>query len=453
MLRGLCAALAAGAVVVVPAAAQLGPVSGWLTYGTAANRAAFTQQPVDPRSPLRELWYAKLDGAITSQVLVARNVPTFGDSTLYVGTGAGTIYALNANGFVRAAKPLGTMQQPNCPMIPGGRFGVPGTPVIDATRNTIYVADGLGLLHALDLVTLQERRGWPVRVFRDYQRRVVWSALTLVGGRIYVGTGLACLPAPGRMFAVDVASRKVVAAWTSVPQRLGGGGGVWGPGGPTYDAATDSLLVVTGNALPGGRNVGRRFVESAGYAEHIVQLSRNLRVRASHTPVRYRRPLDLDLTGSPVPVRAAGCPALVASQGKDGYLYVWRLQRIARGLYAKLRLAPKLNGQPAWSPRTRSLYVVGHRAVYRVELTRECRLRLVWTVPVPSRSVNSPPMIAGDVLWFGISDAYAIWAVDTLSGEVLWRGSLGEALFAPPTIVDGRIYIGGFSGVLKGFGV
>ena len=213
------------------------------------------------------------------------------------------------------------------------------------------------------------------------------------------------------------------------------------------------MLFRFGNALPGGRNVGRRFVESAAYGEHIVQFSRNLKVRASHTPVRYRQPLDLDLTGSPVPIRASGCPALVASQGKDGHLYVWRLQRIARGLYAKLRLAPKLNGQPAWSPRTRSLYVVGHTAVYRVELTRECRLRLVWTVPVPSRSVNSPPMIAGDVLWFGVSDAYSIWAVDTSSGEVLWRGSLGEALFAPPTIVDGRIYIGGFSGVLNGFGV
>ena len=39
----------------------------------------------------------------------------------------------------------------------------------------------------------------------------------------------------------------------------------------------DSLYAVTGNAFAGGSNVGKRFREYAGYGEHVVELSLDLK--------------------------------------------------------------------------------------------------------------------------------------------------------------------------------
>lgn len=175
-------------------------------------------------------------------------------------------------------------------------------------------------------------------------------------------------------------------------------------------------------------------------------------MRTSHTPVHYTEPVDLDFTGSPIVVRARGCPALVAAENKNGHVYVYRLDRIGAGLHWARRIAAKLNGQPAWSPRTRSLYVVGHARLFRLALQRDCSFRVAWSIPLGSGSVNGPPVVAGDVLWFSVAERHALLAVDAASGEVLWTGSVGEPAYAAPTVLDGRVYVAGFSGMVKGFG-
>ena len=212
---------------------------------------------------------------MTSQPLVARNVPRKGDTTVYVATSAGFVYALAANGYVRWRVDLGRFVLPACPQIPDG-WGVTGTPVIDPATRTLYVADAFGRLHAFDLATGAERAGWPVVLYRDYRRELVWGAMLLVDGAIYAGTGAYCdLPMEGKLIRVSLADRKV-SSWTVVPPELGGGGGIWGWGGVAYSAKRDSLFVVTGNAFEGGSNKGAAFSEAAGYGEHLVELSRDL---------------------------------------------------------------------------------------------------------------------------------------------------------------------------------
>ncbi len=453
MLRGLAIVLSLAAAACLAEAARAQPVSGWLTFANDPLRTGYVEQGIDNPAGLHDLWNAKVDGRVTTQVLVVRDVPAPGEQTVFVGTSKGVLVALDGNGGTRATRQLGFMKLSSCPFLPDGEFGITGAPAIDGETGTIYVTDALGWAHALDVVTLEEREGWPVRLYRDPTVRLTWGAVTLAGGKLYVGTGELCRHdvSSGKLFSVDLATREVK-TWVATPRILGGGSGIWGWGGPAYDARTDSLLVGTANAYQIGRNRGKRFSESAGRALHVVRLTRDLRVTAENTPLVVRKPRDFAFSGTPIVMRARGCPDLVAGENKNGVIYVWRLDAISKGIVSKLRLAGNLSGQPAWSPRARALYVSGHDRLFKLSLTRSCKLRRAWTIPLDVVSVNGPPTVAGDVVWFPVTEKYEIWAVDARSGAVLWRGSLGESVFTAPTVIDGRVYAAGFSGAVKAFG-
>ena len=169
--------------------------------------------------------------------------------------------------------------------------------------------------------------------------------MTLVNGSIYLGTGAYCdRPMVGKVIRVDLATKQV-SRWGSVPLRLGGGGSVWGWGGVAYSPRRGSLFVATGNAFRGGSNVGKRFRESAGYGEHIVELSPDLAVRAAHHPPEMHG-LDIGFAGSPVLFSHRFCGDLVAAVNKDGFVYVWRADRVAAGTLFRLRLSRPTGAAP-----------------------------------------------------------------------------------------------------------
>ena len=156
---------------------------------------------------------------VTTQALVAANVPRPGESTSYVGTADGFVDAFSANGYLRWQVDLGRLAHP-CTQIPGG-WGVTGTPVIDPVKRNLYVVDAFGRIHALDLATGAERRGWPVLLYHDFHDELVWGALLLVHGSIYAGTGSYCdQPMEGKIVRVDVATRAVIDVGSrSLPRR------------------------------------------------------------------------------------------------------------------------------------------------------------------------------------------------------------------------------------------
>jgi outer membrane protein assembly factor BamB len=453
MRRGLLPLLGLALLVTTSAAFAAGPrLSGWLSFGNSVSRTGFVaeQSVVDP-SALHLLWTAQVDGAVTAQPLVLRDVPNAGDRTVYIVTNRGSVWAINQNGYAIAKRTLGTMTLPNCSYLPGNRFGITGTPTLDPATDTLYVADALGYVHALDPVTLNDKPGWPVRLYRNTAQQLIWGALTLAGGKLYVGTGVMCQATATHLYAIDLRAR-TVEAWSPVPMSLGGGGGMWAWGGAAYDAPTKSILVAPGDALPGGKNVGKKFTESAGYAEHVVQLTRALKVRQANAPQNYKTYTDRDLTGAPIVMRASGCPALVAVQSKSGNVYVWKLGSITKGVWWKKKLAPQLNGQPAWSPLTRSLYVVGHTRAYRLRVGADCTLSQVWSVPLSTGGVNGPPLVTGNTIWFAVSADQTLWAVDANTGKLIWKGGLAEPAYAPPAILDGRVYEAAFLGLVAAFG-
>ena len=430
--------------------------AGWVSYGNDAARISFTDASLNPPS-VRPAWFTPISGRVSSQALVAQDVPAAGQKTVYVATTRGIVYALAENGYVRWRVDLGQLERV-CQQIDG--YGVTGTPAIDLGTHALYVADAFGRVHALDLATGAEHAGWPVSVYSDFRRELVWGALTIVDGSIYLGTGSYCdRKMVGKVIRVELATRNV-SRWVAVPTRLGGGGSVWGWGGLAYSASRDSLYAVTGNAFEGGTNTGKRFREYAGYGEQIVELGPDLRVRGSNHPRDIRKKEDLDFVGSPVLFQRAACGQLAAALNKNGFLYVWRLGRLGAGPLVTLRLskptlAAPLLTQAAYSPRTGALYVSTPSRLVRVDLDRRCRGRVKWGRKVGSGLFNGSPTLAGDTVWL-VENAFegsALVGVRAGNGVVKYRAKLAGPAYVAPTVVGDRIYVPTYNGGLQSFGL
>ena len=456
-MRRVARVLSGAAIVLLLAGAGRAseqPVGGWLVYGNDPARSSATAVSLSTHS-VRPAWYAPVAGRISSQALVADGLPAAGRRTVYAATSKGVVYALSENGYVRWRVELGQLERV-CGQIDG--YGVTGTPAIDPATSALYVVDAFGRLHALDLATGIERPGWPVVLYRDFRRELVWGALTIVGGAVYFGTGSYCdHPMEGKVMRVDIATR-AVSQWTVVPRRLGGGGGVWGWGGVSYSPARGSLFVATGNAFRGGANTGRRFRESAGYGEHLVELGPDLSLRASNHPSRIRASLDLDFVGSPVLFRHRSCGELVGVLNKDGFLYVWRSARIVRGPLFAVRLArptlaSPLLSQLAYSPLTGALYAATPTRLVRIDVDRRCRGHVKWSRPVGIGVLNGSPTVAGTTVWLAgnATDGSALLGFDARMGAKRFRARLAGPSVVAPTIVGQRLYLGTYTGGVQGF--
>jgi hypothetical protein len=418
------------------------PVTGWLTYGASVTRTGETSARLAPAT-LRSSWFADVDGMVTTQPLVARNVPTAGQTTIYFGVSSGLFEAVAPNGYVRWSAHLGVIPH-SCPQLP--TWGVTGTPVIDASVRAIFVADAFGWLHSFDLATGKERGGWPVQLYADPERELVWGALADVGGAIYAATGSYCDQAmEGKVVRIDLASRRR-SVWTSVPASRGGGGGIWGWGGVAYSASAGRLYVATGNAFEGGSNRGSSFTEAAGYGEQLVALNENLDVVAASHPPDVPNGLDSDFVGSPVVVRPDGCGEVVAVLNKDGLLYFWHGDDIAAGVFATAVVqAPDFDhpllGNPAYDTALRSFYVVTFSRLVRITIGGDCMPAVSWRRALGQSTLNSSATVADDVVWFALSGPRsALVAYDGRTGKLLLRRRIGGMSFAAPTVVDGRLF-------------
>jgi hypothetical protein len=434
--------------------AEAQPSSGWLTYGNDLPRTSSTATAFSPPS-VRPAWYTPISGRVSSQALVAQDVPTPGRRTVYVATSKGTVYALAENGYIRWRVELGQLDRV-CQQIDG--YGVTGTPVIDPGTSSLYLVDAFGRMHALDRATGAERPGWPVAVYTTWRRELVWGALTIVNGSIYFGTGAYCdRPMVGKIFRVEIATRSV-SHWRVVPPSRGGGGGVWGWGGISYSPGRGSIFVATGNAFEGGSNKGKRFREWARYGEHIVELSPSLAVLAAHHPPRINSVADLDFVGSPVLFPHRSCGELVAVLNKDGYLYAWRSARLRAGTIFRIRLSNPKRGAPlltqlAYSPLTEALYVSTPNSLVRIDVDRRCKGRVRWSRRVGNGLFNGSPTIAGNTVWLAENavGGSALLGFDARTGRNRFRAKLGGPTYVAPTVVGDRLYLPSYNGGVQGF--
>jgi hypothetical protein len=212
-----------------------------------------------------------------------------------------------------------------------GPIGISGTPVIDATARTIYVAGGIGTngvsehqVHALSVDDGSEKAGWPVSVNSVKSGGLTFNApaenqrgsLSLVNKILYVpygGYNGDCNTYHGWVVAIDTTDPTKVAGWATGGQ----GEAIWAAGGMASDGT--AVFATTGNSTVG--------IANHADSEEIVRLTGMATVdttmgRFWTTDWRNKDGSDADLgASSPVYFQLGGM-GMVAAVAKNGDFYI-----------------------------------------------------------------------------------------------------------------------------------
>ena len=445
----------------------------WLSYGHDAQLTNYVKPGLTAATARRlgPVWTKKLDGGIVASPLYvsgSRSPSSRKADTLIVATESGSVYALRpGSGSVLWTRTFGVVDsEASC-----GPWGISSTAAVDLKRGVVYVISADGWLHALELRTGAEKRGWPISITaedEDEQREYVWGGLRLLRNMLYVPVASYCdvgddenEHANGRLVAVDVDRATQAAVFDPVPgeDNLGG---IWGWGGASVDPAGKLLFTGIGNSYEYDDDCGC-IVDDAGYGDSVVKLTPDLRVAGAGRPAGYPNTGDLDFGSAPLLFRPAGCPPLAAANSKLGVVFMWNRNSMRAGPVANILIGGgyAFVGQPSYSPALRMIYVAGENlpwilpavgdGVAAFSIDSHCRkFRLRWRTKVGSGPAP-PPVVLGDVVIAagGFGGGYA--AIAARTGKALWRFPTSVPALAPVIAAKGRIYAGDFGGNLRVF--
>ena len=468
----------------------------WPTYGNNNRRTGESSDATITAGnvgTLKLAWTKRnFDFNVQTQPVVAANVPNVSydgqtHSIVYVGGGSGRVYAFDAFSGAELWRKQLAAGQYDCSADGGGvgPFGVQGTFAIDRANGVVYVPDGVHRIHALSLASGADL--WSVNAvasgsddgFDSDLHEFVHTALTLVGNKLYGGTGSTCdiTPWKGRVFEIDVTQRALtntfLTVFNSAPSghQSGpySGGGVWGWGGPSSDGS--SLYIGVGNADTADQSGS--FVtapeESSGYGESVVRLSGNLGAADSNFPNLQSNPAadDLDLSGTPVLFQPPGCPALLALQGKQGYLLIYKRGNLGAGPLASFQFSKSSDeshyiGLPAYSSTTGYLYAalatsIGYYGpgMAILQPVNGCTGFSVIAQPAfggdsfayGGADPRSSPTLVNDVAFMGTPEG-VLWARNAWNGEALWdshsqwnENGAGDEIRYGPVVTGGWAYV------------
>ncbi len=331
--------------------------------GANTNETLLTPANVSKNS-FGRLFSAPVDYVVMAQPLYMPNVNIPGQGThnvVYVVTQADSVYAIDAdtgtqlwyasmlNGGTTAS---GTYLP--CGTIPGYyQEGIPSTPVIDPTTNTMYLVAKTLLnttvrhhLHALDITTGNEQAGSPVLITAtstsnkghvtvfDSKHQKNRPGLLLVNGVLYLGFGSNYCndgDAHGWVLSYDAASLSQLAVFNTSPDY--GLASIWQAGNGLAADEAGNIFVETAETgapydVPNG---GQTFCNS------VLKLAPDLTLADYFTPwsVAYLNSHDLDLssTGALIlPDLDGPYPHELIASGKQGVVYV--LNRDNLGMFS-----------------------------------------------------------------------------------------------------------------------
>jgi hypothetical protein len=492
------------AATLTPAAAA--GLVDWPTYGYDAQRSGFnpSSTAITPASiaQLHVGWQEAINGSTQSQPIIVTNVP--GHQALLIVSNFAIAQAYDAlTGKLVWQNTLPTQDVQDC-----GVAGTSGTAQYDKPLNAVFLAAGAQggavpnhtWLYRLDVGTGSITGSVDVTpTLEPGEANKSNTGLSLVNGRIYLGTGSDCegtsgkfVSWRGRVVSVDPGSMTLLSTlfttW-QVGANPGnyGGGGVWGWGGVSADTS-GNIYFASGN---GETNTSTKpqtaappFLttddEQIGLAEHLIKATSDLStVEASNYP-GFNFAIggsDLDYTGTPVvyqPPVTSGCGTLTATQGKGGLLVINNasdLSEVGTGFALSVPNGGAISiGNPAYSPTTGLLYAAIASAGPGSSLLPpglaaigSCGTSMTWHAQfgpdVTSYSGenprSAPTVTAGGVVFLGTpctSDGAggcgapgtlngAIWAVDATTGSVLNGGKpvliTGDNIRMAPS-VDGQ---------------
>ncbi|TML93953.1 MAG: hypothetical protein E6G06_00040 [Actinobacteria bacterium] len=435
----------------------------WATWGYGVERQGFN--PAEDTigtanvAQLRHLWSVDLGADINAAPIVASRLNVGGTPTdiVYVGTENGVFFALKTNGQILWYRGLGVIQM-DCPTT-NNKYGVSASAVFDRATNRVYVMGGDGFMYALNPVTGATIAGWPVKITDDPLHEVAFSAPTLFGGRLYVELASHCdrRPYHGRITSIDTTTRVKTKFYVTGSQTGPDGGGIWGWGGASIDPVDGDVYVATGNAFADPEN--------SFYADHVVRLSSQLQVKATHAPGTLIA--DDDFGSTPVLFQKPGCPPQFVTEQKNGYLYLYDRDAIATGFRQRIAIRSDglFIGVPAYSPVTQLVYVPNQGqttgspytfGMLAFRLGAGCNLQLQWqTTAGTNGGISSTPTIANGVVYYADGNRGRIHAFDATTGTLLWSSGaeVGGQIFAAPIVVNGRLFAGSYDNHLHAWGL
>jgi len=435
---------------------------------------------------------------------------------VYVATAHDSVYAFDADAgtllwkvSLGTAVPSSVINTPNILV----EVGIIGTPVIDPSTQTLYVvsktyesSQQIFRLHALDITTGAEKFGGPKVIAakvngtgdgNDGAGHVPFitakqnqrSALTLINGTIYIAFGSHedYDPYHGWILAYRAVDLSQLGVYNVTPN--GGRGGVWMGGQGLVADTAGEVYFMTGNSSPGNEN------SAAEYGDSFVKLSLS---GTALGELDYFKPGNYDTLnvndedlGSGGPVAIPGTGELVGV-GKEGVLYVLssnnlgKLNLSADNVLQKFGVRGGLWGAPVFwnNPAAPSLYLWGagnplqsylfHPTTGLFDVTPSSQSSISTGSgydPCGSLSVSSNGSTSGTgIIWASIPLADPDHA--TVQGTLcafdatnltkkLWdsrqnpaRDDFGNfAKFVPPTVVNGKVYMGTDSGQVCVYGL
>jgi outer membrane protein assembly factor BamB len=453
-------------VSLVAAPASVGAAAGtdWYTYGFDLHRTGENTAErvigVANVGRLHLLWSTSLGGALTGQPMVAAGVVigATAHNVIYLGDEQGHFAAVDEQtGAILWEHALRTVTIPGCFDAPNSVFGIGGAATVNRASNTVYIAAGDGAVHAYDLASGAERPGWPVQVFNPRHLHS-YGGITADPSfaNLYVQAASHCdfTPYHGSLTKIDVATHSIVKVFK--PTGKVSGGGMWGAGGPSYDAATNRIYTATGNAITSP--------ESYKYANHVVELDTNLAVVGSNYPGLTGG--DVDFGATPILYQASGCPGQLAVKNKSGIVVVYTQDAVSAGPTQRIQVASvddqNFNGIPAYSASRRMLYIGSssdsrpyQHGMIAFTVGSDCRLTLAWNKVVgPNRTSVSPPTIANGVVYYGDGTGTTEYAFNAVTGKQLWSSGsqIAGDTYGAPTVVNGTLLVPAWDGRLYAFG-
>jgi hypothetical protein len=426
---------------------------------------------------------ANFTGSMWASPVYLENGPN-GKGVFFAVTTGNDVYALDeTTGAVVWMKNIGsspTANGVNCGSI--HPLGILSTPVIDASKRTIYVAGAIGTtminshqVHALSVDDGTEKTGWPVDVTGTLQFTAPAanqrSALSLVNGILYVAYGGHvgdCGDYRGRVVAINTADPTQVAGWATGGQ----GEAIWAAGGMASDGT--SVFAATGN------NTAR--VTTHADSEEIVRISGMATFTRSNQnlffPSRWNGMdgSDADVGSSnPVYLTISGATPsnVLAALSKDGHFYLLDAANLGGSTaLADVTIAMASNSMAIWTAPTAYQTATGGmhvalqiggmsvgcpgnvtgRSVMSVSLSAASppKPTVAWCAAMSGNTNTSPISTTTD----GKTDAL-VWIVnngtlnafDGDTGAVVYNGSgtscTNVRQWTSPIAVKGRIVVGG----------
>jgi hypothetical protein len=420
---------------------------------------------------------ANVTGTMFASPLYLENGPN-GKGVFFAATTSNDVYALDeTTGAVVWKHNIGSAPQQSgagCGDIQP--IGIISTGVIDAASRTIFVAGAIGTstisrheVHALSVDDGSEKTGWPVDVSTlpasggttfMAQPANQRSALSLVGGIVYIGYGGHngdCGPYHGWVIGINAMNPAMKGGWAAG----GVGEGIWASGGMASDG--NGVFATTGNA-----NV---FSSTHKDSEEVVRIT-GLGTRAdTYYPSRWSDMDgdDADLGSSnPIYIELAGATPskLVAQLSKDGHLYLLDAAALGGSNGHKVDVLVAQAGDSIRTSPAAYKTASGQYFVFASEHATKCPTSISGAAVVAVRiAAGNPPVptvawcapmsdgmngvIAtttngtdNAIVWF--SEGALVGLDGDTGAQIIRNGSCnGVERFSSPIAVKGRIIVGG----------